>query len=160
MPEAIHLTLLILRAFCRVDGKDNHKGIQLVCLVVILDNEGIGPVELTGGSDNRIAVAVGDFIVPVEKVALDSPVFVIERENRLEEGKLLFDTADFLAVDYNFKAWKKGEDFFADSAEMCPVSVENIQLVSKSNLTFYSINGLALLVVNIVTVKPGKKASA
>ena len=151
------MVLLILRTLCRINGKNNHQSCQFISLVVIFDNEGVGPVELSRCRDNRMTISICHFIIPVEKVALNSPVFEIKGENRPQECEFLADTAHFLAVDYDFEARQESENLLSYRAYMHAVGIVNVQLMSPGKLALDGVNRLAMLVVNVITVKPGKK---
>ena len=86
------------------------------------------------------------------------PAVKINVERWLEKGKFLFNAANIAAAHIQLKFRQKGENPFLYRAELCAVGAENFKAVPPRKLTLYYLKRVARFVINIVAVKPGKKA--
>ena len=110
--------------------------------------------------DRRDTAARGavDRVVPLHEAAVHFPVAALKREARGEERELLADAAVILLADVKLKLGQKRQHALLYSADVLARSVQNMQAMPPGELALDRKDGVAVLVVDIVAVEPGKKA--
>ena len=68
------------------------------------------------------------------------------------------NAAHILVMDVQLKLGQQGEHLFLHGADMLPAGIQNVEAVTPGELALHGIDGSAVLVINIVAVKPRKQA--
>ena len=154
-----YVNLIAAAVLLRVDGKNDHQCAQGVLGIVHIDGIGVRPVEqfLTDGGDGAAAGAL-DGVLPLHEISLCLPTVTVDLISGDKKAEGLLDTAYILLSKIQFKPRKKGEHLLLHRTDMVSVSVQNVEAMAPGQLSLHGVGNAAVLIVNIITVKPGKKA--
>ena len=112
---------------------------------------------LRDGGDAAARRAV-DRVVPFHEAAVHLPIAALKGKARGEKGKFLADTAVIQLADVELKLREEGQHPLLHRSDVIAHGVQNVQAVPPGELALDRKDGVAVLIVDIVAVEPGKKA--
>ena len=149
--------LFLPAAFFRVHGQGEHKDVEGVSGVVDVHYIGVGQVEqFFADGGHPVSPGIPDGVIPLQEVPFHGPAVEIDGKFRRKQGQFLADPADVPAAFIQFEFGQQGDDFFFHQAQFVALGVADLQTVAPGQLAFHHIDGIAVFVVDVIAVEPGK----
>ena len=146
-------------ALLRVDGEHKHQGIQCIIRIPHIDHIGIRHVEqLLADHRYQIRSSIQDTVIPLHDGTLDVPAVIIDVVLRLQKGEFLTETAHTDPMLIKLELRQELQHMLHDHPYLTPTGIINHQLMSPGQLSLHHINRVSRLIIDIITVKPGKES--
>ena len=159
MEAALFWAGSVARALLRVDGQRHHQRAQCVVGVIHIDDVCVRHVQqLLADRGHLVAVCASDGVVPLQPFAVDLPAVAVDGKPGGDQRELLADAAHVRIPTIQLKRGQKVEQLLLHGAHVPPLRVQNVQPVAQRQLALHGVAGVAVLVIDVVAVQPGKQA--
>ena len=106
----------------------------------------------------QIRPTIQNAVIPLHDGTVDMPAVIIDVVLRLQKGEFLTETAHTDPMLIKLELRQEGQHPLHDHPDLTPTGIINHQLMSPGQLSLHHINRVSRLIIDIIAVKPGKKA--